>query len=118
MNWKKLTTAEELESAISESSQKPVLIFKHSTRCSISSASLDRIERKWDKEADTYVTAYFLDLIRYRDLSHLIAQKTEVYHQSPQAILLKEGKSIYDESHFSIDYDEIITLAKSQLIKS
>jgi bacillithiol system protein YtxJ len=87
------------------SHQQPVAIFKHSTRCSISRMALKQFENEFDLEGS--VTPYFLDLINYRDISNEIATRFEVYHQSPQLLLIKEGKSIYDASHSDIDALEL-----------
>jgi bacillithiol system protein YtxJ len=107
MNWISIEQTEHLEQIINESFKNPVMIFKHSIRCSISAASLDRLERKWDNNEMSAVKTYFLDIIRYRELSNKIAEEFDVIHQSPQVILIKDGRSSYDESHFGIDYDEI-----------
>jgi bacillithiol system protein YtxJ len=87
------------------SHQQPVAIFKHSTRCSISRMALKQFENEFDMEG--IVTPYFLDLINHRDISNEIATRFEVYHQSPQLLLIKEGKSIYDASHSDIDAVEL-----------
>jgi bacillithiol system protein YtxJ len=87
------------------SHQQPVAIFKHSTRCSISRMALKQFENEFDLEGS--VTPYFLDLINHRDISNEIATRFEVYHQSPQLLLIKEGKSVYDASHSDIDAVEL-----------
>lgn len=108
MNWNKLTQLSQIQEIKALSKEKPVMIFKHSTRCSISSMSLDRLLRKW-KEVDTEkVTPYYLDLIASRDLSDLVAKEFRVPHQSPQILLIKNGAVIYDNSHFGISYVEIM----------
>ena len=86
---------------VSESAEKPVLLFKHSTRCAISRMVLKQFERDYNLE-DT-VIPYFLDLLQHRDISNEIANRFEVQHQSPQVILIKEGKAVYNTSHESID---------------
>ena len=53
------------------------------------------------------VKKYFLDLISHRDVSTAIAQKFDVEHESPQVILIKNGKAVYSASHFEIDYGSI-----------
>jgi bacillithiol system protein YtxJ len=83
------------------SNEKPVIIFKHSTRCSISRMALKQFEREFDLN-DT-VDAYFLDLIAHRDISNEIASTFNVYHESPQLILIRNGKAVYDVSHSDID---------------
>jgi bacillithiol system protein YtxJ len=109
MNWNKLITLEQLEEIKLLSHQKPVLIFKHSSRCSISSMSLDRLLRNWKEEDQLKVTPFFLDLIAYRSISNQIEEIFGVPHASPQILLIKEGQSVYDESHFNISYPEIMS---------
>ena len=83
------------------------LIFKHSTRCSISMMAKRRFEMDMDKlPAD--MPLYFLDLIKYRDLSALVAQDFHVHHESPQMLLIKDGDCILDQSHGGISVDETL----------
>ena len=107
MIWIPLTSESQLEEIITESFNAPVMIFKHSTRCSISSTALNRLERNWkDTELPTVKTVY-LDLIAHRPVSSKIERDLDVEHQSPQAILIKDGKPIWDASHYDIQYDAI-----------
>jgi bacillithiol system protein YtxJ len=106
MNWNPLTTIDQLNLIDQESAQQPVMILKHSTRCSISSAALARLERNWDNKADMKV--YYLDLIAYRNVSNEIASRYGIEHQSPQVIVIKNGRAVYAESHMGIQADEII----------
>ena len=108
MNWNKLTSSAQLEEIKVLSHSKPVLIFKHSSRCSISSMSLDRLLRNWKAEDSEKVTPFFLDLITYRPISNQIEEIFGVPHESPQVLLIKEGKAVYDESHYSISYPAIM----------
>ena len=105
MNWKNLTDLAQLNEIVQESNEKPVLIFKHSTRCIVSRTSLKQFENKFDLEDK--VDAYFLDLLEHRDISNEIASRFGVHHQSPQLLLIKEGKSVYDVSHSDIDAMEL-----------
>jgi bacillithiol system protein YtxJ len=105
INWIELTDLGQLNEIMDLSHQQPVIIFKHSTRCSISRMALKQFENEFDLEGS--VTPYFLDLINHRDISNEIATRFEVYHQSPQLLLIKEGKSIYDASHSDIDAVEL-----------
>jgi bacillithiol system protein YtxJ len=88
MNWNALTDLEQLNEIISLSNEKPVVIFKHSTRCSISRMALKQFENEFD--LSDKVTPYFLDLIAHREISNGIAS-FGVMHQSPQLLLIKEG---------------------------
>ena len=105
INWIELTDLGQLNEIMELSHQQPVVIFKHSTRCSISRMALKQFENEFDLEGS--VTPYFLDLLNHRDISNEIAVRFEVYHQSPQLLLIKEGKSVYDASHSDIDALEL-----------
>ncbi|WP_348797384.1 bacillithiol system redox-active protein YtxJ [Flavobacterium adhaerens] len=98
-NWLPLSYLGQLDEIVAYSNQKPVVIFKHSTRCSISRFALKQFEREFDFGVDTY----FLDLLEHRDISNEIATRFKVQHQSPQIILIKDGKSVYDASHSDIN---------------
>lgn len=105
INWIALTSLEQLDQIETESKDKQILIFKHSTRCSISKMALKQFEREFD--LDSKVKAYFLDLIAYRDVSNEIASRFDVIHQSPQLLLIKDGKCIYHVSHSDIDAEAL-----------
>lgn len=106
LDWVKIESIDDVENISSNEGEKTHLIFKHSTRCSISSMSLNRLEKKWDISA-SLVQANFLDLIRYRDVSNFIANKFDVYHQSPQILLIKNGVCVFHCSHNEISVDAI-----------
>ncbi|MES2880771.1 MAG: bacillithiol system redox-active protein YtxJ [Bacteroidota bacterium] len=108
MHWIHLTDEEQLKQIISNSQNRPQVIFKHSTRCSISSVALQRFKKN-EQPAD--IDFYFLDLIAYRQLSNSVAESFMVEHQSPQVLVIKDGECIYDESHLSISMDEILESA-------
>lgn len=111
MNWKILSTEDQLAQIKQASFKTPQVIFKHSTRCSISSTALNRLERAAMPEG---VDFYFLDLIQYRSLSAKVADYFQVQHESPQILLIKNGSCVYDESHMSISMDEIVENAFTQ----
>lgn len=104
-DWKSLLSIEQLESIEEDSKTKPILIFKHSTRCSISRMALKQFEREFTLQDK--VTPYFLDLIANRDVSNDIASRFNVMHQSPQLLVIKDGKSIYNASHSDIKAEKI-----------
>lgn len=105
MNWIPLTNLGQLNWIMTLSETKPVIIFKHSSRCSISRMALKQFENEYDL-ADA-IDTYFLDLIEYRDVSNEIAKRFQVEHQSPQLLLIKGGKSVYDVSHSDIDAGQL-----------
>jgi bacillithiol system protein YtxJ len=112
MKWIKLESESQLLEIQQKSHNENVLIFKHSTRCSISRAALDRLERSWNQEEVKNVQPYYLDLIAHREVSNQIAKNFDVEHQSPQVIVIRGGQSVYDSSHFDINFKslkEVIT---------
>jgi len=112
MIWNSLQTTEQLTELLEESVNSKILIFKHSTRCSISRTTLDRLERNWKAELPN-TKSYFLDLLSFRELSNAIAERFNVEHQSPQVLIISEGKSIYDRSHFDIEYSQLEAVLKN-----
>lgn len=106
MNWHLLTEIQQLNSIVETSENKPVIIFKHSTRCSISRFALKQFENEY-KFSEEEIQPFFLDLIANRDISNEIAARFEVQHQSPQLLLIRKGKSVYDASHSEIEVSEI-----------
>ena len=100
--WIALTSVEQLNQLIKTTHEKPVLLFKHSTRCGVSSMAMNSFENQWSTD-DTLCDLYYLDLLQHRDVSNEIAELTGVQHQSPQVIVLKGDEIIYDASHSSID---------------
>lgn len=105
MNWNKLTSDTQLDLIKEESATQPVLIFKHSTTCSISAMALSRMERNW---ADTAgIKPYMLDLLANRPLSRAVADAFNIDHQSPQVLLIQNGECIYDNSHMGISFQAL-----------
>ncbi|MEX2592065.1 MAG: bacillithiol system redox-active protein YtxJ [Anditalea sp.] len=109
MNWKKLEHITQIEDIKKESNQQPIMIFKHSTRCSISGMAWNRLKSNWKLEDSEKIMPYYLDLITYREISEAIAKEFGVNHESPQVIIIKEGKATYNNSHMGINYKEILS---------
>jgi bacillithiol system protein YtxJ len=107
MHWLPLTDDRQLDEILTASYQKPIAIYKHSTRCSVSVMVKKGLEQQWHL-SDQQLPIYYLDLLTYRPISNRIAELFHVVHQSPQLILIRDGKSIYNASHSEVDYDEIV----------
>ncbi|UOK42054.1 MULTISPECIES: bacillithiol system redox-active protein YtxJ [Flavobacterium] len=105
MDWVSLTDLEQLNEISDLSHENPVVIFKHSTRCSISRMALKQFENEFDSKDK--VTPYFLDLLNHREVSNEIASLFGVVHQSPQMIVVKEGKAVHDASHSDIAAEDL-----------
>ena len=104
MQWIEIVNTHQIDEIKEKSKQRPQVIFKHSTRCSISSMAKGRLERS---EAPGEADFYYLDLISHRNISSKIADEFKVHHESPQVLVIKDGECIFDESHYGIDMAEI-----------
>ncbi len=104
MDWKILQSAAQLEEITRRSAEIPQIIFKHSTRCSISNMAKTRLERS---QVAANAEFYYLDLLQNRPLSNQVAEIFGVYHESPQILIIRNGECIYDESHNGISMEEI-----------
>jgi bacillithiol system protein YtxJ len=105
MHWNELTSMDQLELLQIQSQTQPVLIFKHSTRCSISRFALKQFENEFDLQDK--IAPYFLDLLNHRDISNEISFQFNVQHQSPQILLLRNRVVVFHTSHENIDATEL-----------
>lgn len=110
MEWNKITDLNQ----ISDIKSKPgySLIFKHSTRCSVSMMAKKRFELDWEAIPEG-TNLYFLDLISYRAISAQIADTFQVSHESPQILLIKDGSCVLDASHSDISAEEVAEVIKN-----
>jgi bacillithiol system protein YtxJ len=99
-NFTTLDSTEQLEELFQKSHEAPVLVFKHSTTCPISAAAYRQIE---GVDADVNI----IIVQSARQISNEIANRTGIRHESPQAIVLKDGKPVYHASHYSVTAEEI-----------
>ena len=105
INWIELNNLNSLEDIKKKSNQRVQVIFKHSTKCSISSVAKNRLEKSGHIEN---VDFYYLDLIKNRKISDSVAELFQVHHESPQVLVIDNGECIYDESHYAINMEEIL----------
>ena len=103
-NWLWLTDDNSFQLAMHKSFERKILIFKHSTRCSISSMALYRIE---DNVKQKIAACYLLDLLKYRSISNKIEEELGVKHESPQILVIENGVCTYHSSHNDISWDRI-----------
>ena len=107
MNWTVLESTDQIKAIKQE--QGYSVIFKHSTRCSISMMVKKRFELDWNQLPEN-LPLYFLDLIKHRELSNQIANDFQVYHESPQLLLIKDGECILDLSHGKVSVEEALSV--------
>jgi len=99
-NFIELNSIEQLEELFIESNSKPVVLFKHSVTCPISSGVYTEVS---EVEADVNIIV----VQTARHISNEIAGRTGVRHESPQAIVLKNGKAVYHASHYDITAEDV-----------
>lgn len=104
MNFIPLNHLSQLDMIAEKSLQQPQVIFKHSTRCAISSMALNRLDKSAAPEGAEF---YYLDLLAYRAISDAIANKWNVMHESPQVLIIRNGRCVFDTSHSGITMQAI-----------
>lgn len=101
IKWIPLTSLEQIKNIKEQSKKEPIAIFKHSTRCGISSMVIKRFVSSFDEELKD-LKVYYLDLLNYREISNEIGYEFQVLHQSPQLLVIKNGEAIAHASHYDI----------------
>ena len=101
LNWTPLTSLELLEEIKQQSITESVFIFKHSTSCGISSMVIKRFENLFTEEHQ-HLKVYYLDLLKYRNISDEVGYTFQVMHQSPQLLVIKNEVSVFNASHYDI----------------
>ncbi len=105
--WKYIRSEEELNAVLDESADRPTVLFKHSTRCPLSSMVKRRFEADFKLEG---ANIYLVDIISYRGISNQIASLTGVTHESPQLLILKDRETFFNASHGAIDGVQTVRL--------
>lgn len=105
--WQNIKSEEDLEKAIESSYQHKIAIFKHSTSCFISKTVLRNFEKEVEN-SDQKVEIYYLDLLAHRPISNKIAEDFGIRHESPQLIVIENGKPVNSASHQDISLSQIV----------
>jgi bacillithiol system protein YtxJ len=101
LSWTPLISVEEINTIKEISKNQSILIFKHSTRCGISRMIIKQFESLFNEE-NKQLKVYYLDLLNFREVSSKLSEVFQVIHQSPQLLVIKNGISVYNESHYEI----------------
>lgn len=101
LNWTPLISVDEIKTIKEISKRQAILIFKHSTRCGISRVVIKKFESLFNEE-NKQLKVYYLDLLNFREVSSKLSEVFQVIHQSPQLLVIKNGISVNDESHYEI----------------
>jgi bacillithiol system protein YtxJ len=110
-SWHQMQSEADFEQAVERSQDKVVIIFKHSTRCGTSHHVLQDLLQDY-KESPENTEVFYLDLITYREVSNLIAERLKVPHQSPQMIVIKNGEVVHHASHHAVKWDDVRNVVK------
>jgi bacillithiol system protein YtxJ len=105
-----LEHVDELRRLIAESESRPVLVFKHSHTCGVSWEALEEIVAHLnERESETSTrrtrsaAQYAMVTVQtHRAVSNAIAQKLGVRHETPQALLIRDGRVVWSASHFRV----------------
>ncbi|GAB6990540.1 bacillithiol system redox-active protein YtxJ [Paenibacillus pini] len=103
----KLTTSEQLHTALEASKDKPLLLFKHSTRCPISAGAYQEVMSYLKDQPNEAVEYGLIHVVEDRPVSLEVADLIGVQHQSPQVILIRNQKPIWHTSHSNITSDAL-----------
>lgn len=95
-----------LEAAIAESRERPVLLFKHSRTCGISCEALDELHEHLAK-GRTGAAYKMITVQSHRRVSDTAAERFRIRHETPQAILIRDGQVVWNASHFRITADAL-----------
>jgi bacillithiol system protein YtxJ len=105
-------TIQELDRALDESRERPVLLFKHSLTCPISTRAFNELQ-SYLVNADPRISYKLITVQTARAVSDEAAARLQLDHESPQAILVRHGREVWNASH-----SEITTLALDQAIRN
>ncbi|MFK7782748.1 bacillithiol system redox-active protein YtxJ [Psychroserpens sp.] len=107
--WQALNSISQLEDISERSKTKTQVVFKHSTRCGISSMVMNQFVSMYDLDAN--IDLYYLDLLSHRDVSNEVGYKFQVMHQSPQLLIIKNGVTVAYASHGAINEVDLVKFA-------
>jgi bacillithiol system protein YtxJ len=107
MMWNTIESEEQFKHALDESYKVNVVLYKHSPTCGISAAALERLESGFSEQLGNQIDLYYIDVLQSRTLSRHIADVMGVRHQSPQMLLIKDGKVIFHNSHYDVGWERI-----------
>ncbi|MFD1989589.1 bacillithiol system redox-active protein YtxJ [Paenibacillus nicotianae] len=97
-----MTTTDQLQEALNHTTQKPLLVFKHSTRCPISAGAYSEFKSYLENNPSEDVDYGLVYVVENRDVSNAVAEHLQVKHESPQVILVKNGEPVWNTSHSKI----------------
>lgn len=110
MDFITLNNVSQLDEINEKSKNKPQVLFKHSTRCSVSTFAKRIVVSEFSDDLDAKFDVHYLDLISFRDVSNAIADKYNVMHESPQMLVIINGVCVYNASHSDVSLEKAAEL--------
>jgi bacillithiol system protein YtxJ len=104
MDWINLNKVEQLIEIDNNSLDKIQIIFKHSTRCSVSIFAKRILSREYSDKIKSEADIYYLDLIEFREVSNAVAKHYKVVHESPQILVVNNKNCTYSASHSDVSF--------------
>lgn len=98
----KFETIEQLDRALAASVTKPLLLLKHSTRCPVSAKALQEMEAYLQGTPASNIEYGIIYIVEDRSVSNEVAARLSVKHESPQVILIQDGRAVWNTSHYDI----------------
>jgi hypothetical protein len=128
-----ITSLDEFDRLVSESATRPVLLFKHSRSCGTSAEAydelLDHLSRLDGAPANKTTSAasasplsevtnppatYAMVTVQtHRDVSTTIAARLGVRHETPQALVIRDGRVVWTASHFRVTAEAIASAVRA-----
>lgn len=109
MDWNNLNSVEQLTEIDEKSKSKKQIIFKHSTRCSVSTFAKRILTGEYSDEVKEKADVYYLDLISFREVSNNIASRYNVIHESPQLLVIENGTCVFNASHSDVSFEKALS---------
>ncbi|GGD64172.1 bacillithiol system redox-active protein YtxJ [Paenibacillus nasutitermitis] len=100
--YNEITTIEEWNSALEGSSNRPLVVFKHSTTCPVSSNAYEEFNKYLENNPETNADYVLVKVIESRPVSNQIAEDVSVKHESPQIIMIKNKEKYWSATHWAI----------------
>lgn len=110
--WNTISDPSETQTLVEKSKNRPQLIYKHSNQCSVSFIAKEGLDSSTE-ELNQIADLYIIDVIRQRNISNAIATLLKIRHESPQALLLTDGKVVWKGSHWDVNAEEILKKLES-----
>ena len=103
----RMTTIEDLDATLAKSNDAPIFIYKHSTQCPINARAAFRLREYMDKQGGALPRMHMVWVIESRPVSNAIEERLGVKHESPQLLLVKNGKVLWNTSHEDITAENV-----------